>query len=256
MPTLRVLLVDNNPENSGRVAGLLEQASHAVLPAADLHEATLALDLQQFDAVIVASQVMSEDLLAFRKDLARVEQNSRPPVRIPVVCYTTGSAHSPSTADLARYQVDAVLPSNFEELAFSQLMNNLAARLSSHSPDGSSVSMPVFDSAEFAEQVGFDPDLIVEIIDLFLSDCDVQVMSMLTILANNDLLTLSRLAHSLKGSLASLYARPSAASAQRLETAGKVGDREGSTTALTALERDLAALKPQLIAFRNAQSGS
>ncbi len=256
MATLRVLLVHNDQAESERIAERLEQASHAVLPTGTFNEATRALDLQKFDVVVVAAQVLSEELLSFREALEKVEEGGKPAARIPVVCYRPDPAQSPSATELDRYRMDGCLDANFEAIAFTSLVGRLAEKLTNDRGKKGGQGLAVFQAAEFEEQLGFDPELVVEIIDLFLSDCDQQVAKMSACLESGDLLTLSRVAHSLKGSLGSLYATQAATRAQQLETAGKAGIRDSAAAALRELEQDFAALKPELLALRNQRAGS
>ena len=65
-------------------------------------------------------------------------------------------------------------------------------------------------------------------------------------LAASDWGALEHTAHTLKGSLAALVAKPAAGSARALEEAARRNERTAATTALVALETQTRALLPAL----------
>jgi two-component system sensor histidine kinase/response regulator len=78
------------------------------------------------------------------------------------------------------------------------------------------VDMAVLISFEEAQMEG-EPDLIVELIDLYLEDTPHRIAALQESLATTDALSLKRAAHSLKGSSANLGARRVAALCEELE---------------------------------------
>jgi len=112
--------------------------------------------------------------------------------------------------------------------------------------------LPVLVVDEFKEQVGFDRELMVEIIELFLEERQQQVEEMRDSLETEDLALLSRLAHTIKGSLGSLHAVRARAQSQELELAARAGNLAVCRRSFAALEDDLAVLEPELLALRDA----
>ena len=259
MDSLRVLLVDQDVEESERVAGRLEQADHTVLPAAGLEEAAQALEIQGFDAVVVSSRLVNEQLRVFRCNLISSGRSEKKPIQIPLICYAATPSEQPCAAELARCQVDACLPQDFEAQAFSQIISALAAEILARqatSADCEAPALPIFEAADFQEQLDFDRDLVNEILDLYLTDSTQQLTGMRIALESQDLLTLSRIAHSIKGSLGSLHALEAASRAQTLEEIAKDGDAVRSAAAFAQLERALLSLEPELRQLRHAEPGS
>lgn len=117
-------------------------------------------------------------------------------------------------------------------------------------------SLPVFLGHELAEQVGHDNELITELLNLFLADSQEQVAAMKAASESGDLVALGRTAHSIKGSLGSLYAVQGAARAEALEQAAKAKNAAAAGMALAALERALAVLEPELQTTLRSISGS
>lgn len=252
--TLRVLLVDNDPRASDRFSDRLERASHIVLPINALEDAVQALEVQRFDAVLMTSRLLNDDVLNFRALLEKFSTAGRTAQRIPLVCYTPTNASEPSAEELRRYGMDGHLNEDFDETALLVIMANSVGGLSESAagpPNRVDSTLPVLDADEFRDQVGNDAELIVEIVDLFLSDLDEQLVKMQDALRANDLLTLSRTAHCLKGSLGSLFARRAAASAQTLESAAKVASVAQAEGALEQLQVAITELLPALGRLRD-----
>lgn len=116
----------------------------------------------------------------------------------------------------------------------------------------SSPSVPQLDVEKFQEQVGHDPDLLVEIIDLFLLESAGQVHEMHEALGCGEYKKLSRVAHTIKGSVGSLYAETARLQAHELESIAESGDEAACRRSLAALEEALAMLQPQLLALRES----
>ena len=90
-------------------------------------------------------------------------------------------------------------------------------------------NLPVLEPERFEEQVGYDNELMVEIIDLFLEERKGQVCGMEDCIANQDWDSLSKIAHTIKGSLGSLHATRARGRAQELETASRNSEIVGYT---------------------------
>ena len=110
-------------------------------------------------------------------------------------------------------------------------MDNISSQresLSAHTANDDSPSETVLDLSvltSFEEvQVEDEPDLIIELIDLYLEDAPRQMALMQKAVALADERTLKRAAHGLKGSSANLGIRRMAALCAELERANDSGD--------------------------------
>jgi DNA-binding response OmpR family regulator len=246
---LRVLLIEGDPREADGISSALTRANHAVLPAAGLEEASEAVLVQKFDAVLLASPLPLEAVAEFSAHLRTIEKSQGNATRIPVLSYSRQAAEMPAQSAGGDLAVDAYLPSPFDTAAFAQAVANLARNVA-QTPQ----SFPVFEVENFKAQVAYDDDLLIEIIDLFLIECAAQVSEMRTALAAGNYDQLSRVAHTIKGSLSNLYAGVAKAHAQDLELAAKNGDAQQSGSLLQVLESDLAVLEPLLLALRATSS--
>ena len=246
MNSLRLLLVDGGSERSDAISTMLTSANHTVLPTAGLDEAGEALFVEQFDAVLLASSFPANSMADFTAKLRRVEQSQRAAIRIPVLAL--GSLSSESGCD-------GHVEEPIDPVALTGAVRSLAAALGRpmELKVASEVdNLPILEPDKFEEQVGFDNELMVEIIDLFLEERKGQLSGMEDCIANKDWDSLSKIAHTIKGSLGSLHASRARSRAQELETAAKQGQVEVSLKAHRHLVRDLEALEPELLELRDA----
>lgn len=247
MSSLRVLVIEADPCESERLCSALAGANHTVLPTADLEEASEALSIQKFDAVLLGHRFPPNGLSGFCAALRQLEQNQRAAERIPVVSLSAQSLSPPLESF-----IHARLSEPFEPAEFAGTLRNLAKSAGSDGtdiePDG--CALPVFQPEEFMQQIGQDADLACEIIDLFLTESGVQMPAMTEAVSRGDYAELRSLAHTIKGSFASLYALRARHRAQQLETAATNEDGQHCRSCLALLEGDLIVLKTHLGAFR------
>lgn len=250
MSPLRVLLIGSEAPDASQICSMLEQASHAVLPVPNFAEASEALLIQKFDAVLIIPGLQAEGMGDFTSNLRQVEKNYRDGVKTPVVSFLrSGSQNSMELNG----SIDAYLSEQFEPAAFATAVENLAnaiARSTERAESSSAVELPVFNLRAFEAQVAHDYELMVEIIDLFLAERTQDLAEMAESLASGDLQKLMRSAHTIKGSLGSLHASLARSRAQELEAAARSGNRQACTSLLNSLEADLKELEGQLLSLR------
>jgi two-component system sensor histidine kinase/response regulator len=254
MSALRVLLIGDDTAEAQHICSVLGEANHAVVPVPSFDEASEALLIQKFDAVLITPTFANNGVSAFTAQLRQAEKNQRNAVRTPVLSVLPSS--SKNGVPDANGSVDAYLPRGFEPAAFAQTVENLAHAVaqSSEPSQGSAGApeLPVFNVADFEAQVAYDRELMVEIIDLFLAERVQDVAEMTESLAAGDLDQLMRAAHTIKGSLGSLHANLARYRSQELETAAKSGNRQACISLLGALEQDLNELEPRLLSLRDS----
>jgi HPt (histidine-containing phosphotransfer) domain-containing protein len=95
------------------------------------------------------------------------------------------------------------------------------------------------DGHELLERVGGDREFLTELVSLFREDCPKQLNRIKTALEKMDPSEVLRGAHSLRGTLANLAARPAADLAAEIEHAGKAGDLDRAKAAFQSLDLKL-----------------
>jgi HPt (histidine-containing phosphotransfer) domain-containing protein/CheY-like chemotaxis protein len=255
MNTLRVLVVNTDPEEAERLAGRLADARHMALPAAGLEEAAEALFVQKFDAVLLGCPLASEGIAAFTAKLRALEQSQRSATPAPVLSVSSDLPDG-TTWRTGEQGIDGYVPDSFDPATLVDAINGLAtaiARRPDTAENGSGNAL-ILNVEEFREQIGHDDDLMRELIDLFLSESPSQVLEMREALTAGNFDRLARVAHTMKGSFAAFHATQARMHAQELETASKVDDNPRCREMLSLLEHDLALLEPELLALRNGSN--
>jgi len=111
------------------------------------------------------------------------------------------------------------------------------------------VDMAVFTGFEDAQVAG-EPDLIVELIDLYLEDTPHRMVVMQAAIEETDEMSLRRVAHSLKGSSANLGARRMAALCEQLERIDCYDSFQKGGALLIQLEREFERVRQLFTAER------
>jgi HPt (histidine-containing phosphotransfer) domain-containing protein len=130
------------------------------------------------------------------------------------------------------------------------------ARLAHADDDGAAsdaVDMAVLLAFE-EMQVEGEPDLIVELINLYLEDAPVKLASMQEAAAEGDEVALKRVAHSLRGSSASIGVGQVAALCEELERAYRADSAGQAVTILDRLEQELEEARRDLEAERRRRT--
>ncbi len=265
MNSLRFLLVHRDPEQSEEIAARLAEANHTVLPTTGLDEAAEALTVERFDAVLMEAVFRrtgssKSGLPEFNAVLRGMERNYKAGNRVPLIAILPLIANNDASDDgidsSTETFIDAVLPEPIDPQALTEQVMRLAQAVawSDANTSTSKGGANILDPDKFREQVGSDSDLMNEIITLFLEERKSQEPEMRIALESGNFELLSRLAHTIKGSLASLHAMRAREHAQDLELAAKQANEDSCQKTLAILEADLAELEPILLALRQEAS--
>jgi HPt (histidine-containing phosphotransfer) domain-containing protein len=253
---LRILLVDTDADRLERVATPLEEAEHTVLPVTSLEEAEEALFVRKIDVAIFGSPFDEVEAEIFVERLRGIENTQKNAPRTPVLAVSEGLPVFPGWTIEGESVIDGRLHADFNSeilCAAIAAVNGVgpAAANSDKLPEAEGKGLPLFEPEKFRQQVAYDSELTVEIIQLFLEEQSVEVPEMREALEQGEFDRLSDVAHTIKGSLSSLHATLARHHAQALESAAKNRDRAVCRTSLQALADDLDALEPLLLKLRD-----
>jgi HPt (histidine-containing phosphotransfer) domain-containing protein len=242
MNSFRILLVEENSRRADDI--LAEPEKNQILAAVStITEAEEVLSIEKFDAILFRGQASVPELAAFAGRLRKAENGITDRCRTVILVCRDGN-------DVAF--ADGSLPYEFTLDELCRTVSQVLERQWQQGSSSAAVQPAGFDPAEFAGQCANDIDLIVEIINLFLEECKIELPQMGDALGRRDFEALSRLAHRMKGSLGSLHAPLARQRAQALESASKSQDYGVCSALLQALEHDLTALKVPLETLRDS----
>jgi HPt (histidine-containing phosphotransfer) domain-containing protein len=251
--TLRVLLIDADVRQSRLISSRLAGANHTVLPATGLEDAAEALFSEKFDAVVLGSPLPADGVADLAGKLRSLEMDRSASSRTAILSVSRdvfdGSAWRPSQD----FGIDGYLSEGFEAKALSAAVTWLTKAVGPpNEPNvGPLPKLEIFDAEKFKAQVGHDRTLLIEIIDLFLSEQITQIAEIQESLANDDYDRLYVTAHTIKGSLASLHAGVARLRAEELESAAKRCNHEHCLHLVSNLKCDMETLERELLLLRD-----
>lgn len=245
MTSLRVLVVGKDCPITER----LEDVGHQVTPVDECDVAVEALQLQNFDAVVLAYNIPSRDLEMLAKEIHAL--NRRSTVHTAMLGIESGTLPGRSPVQLASpVQFDGYLPVESSPEAFNAAFLNLAIRSTVFEVSRpSQTELSILNADELQEHLDNDNELLLELISLYNSERKRQSPEMHQALASGDLPNLSRIVHTIKGSLGSLQAPSARAEAQLLELAALSNNREACERLLPNFELKLNQLEVELQAL-------
>lgn len=249
---LRILVIGS----TSRVCSALEQAGHIVLPVPDFEQAAEALLVQRFDAVLVAPDSGAggaSEFVAKLKELDLQHAGTRMPV-LSVIAEGKRTAPTEPESDMFDGTVQESLDPDALTLAIARLASAVSLDKGFSKAAPLDPELPILEVEALKEQVAFDSELLIELIDLYFSERSKQSVEMAQALASGDYDLLSRVAHTIKGSLGSLHATSSRMTAQALEVAARDSDAEACRDLLPAFEVKLDLLQVELASLRDSLS--
>ncbi len=244
---LRVLLAEDNFVNQKLAVTMLQKRGHAVTVANDGIEALDALDHGTFDLVLM--DVHMPRMGGFEATAKLRERERETGGRLPVVALTA-LAMTGDRAKCLAAGMDAYVskPINAAELfgTLNRLFPNRGGQATPIGAVSAPAAAPVIDRAKLDENMEGDQEVLRDIVAAFLRDQVTQERDIMEALAKQDSPTLARAAHTFKGLLLTLAARPAADAALRLEMLARANDLGGAPIALRELQSELARLQPAL----------
>ncbi|MFH1679272.1 MAG: response regulator [Candidatus Eisenbacteria bacterium] len=236
-----VLVAEDNPVNQRVATQVLVKMGHRADAVANGKEAVEALRLVPYDLVLMDCQMPEMDGFEATELIRSPESGIRNP-GIPIIALTAHAMKGDRERCLAAGMNDYVTkPIQAGELN-AAIERQMAGRARAASDDSSAVASRVpelcFDRAALLERLGNDGSLVPEILSLFLEEMPNLLEQVRSALDEKDASKLQRLAHSIKGSSATVAAPSLRDAAFELETAAREGSLEKAPLLVERLERD------------------
>jgi CheY-like chemotaxis protein/HPt (histidine-containing phosphotransfer) domain-containing protein len=251
---LKILLAEDSLVNQKLAVGLLERWGHQIRTANNGQEALAALEVEKFDLVLMDVQMPELDGLEATRMIRSREQRSGG--HLPIVAMTAHAMRGDREACLSAGMDGYVAkPVRMQELY--DVLESLFAEdqrgdsdgrahhppCSEPAPADRGTESPVDWLAAF-ETVQGDAELLNELIDAFRGEAAERLRDMEAAFAAEDLKTLERSAHGLKGAMRSLGVKRAADVAERLERLAHDGDlRLAGDVFATLAEQTRAVLR-------------
>jgi PAS domain S-box-containing protein len=241
LPSLRILLAEDNLVNQKVAAGMLERAGHRVVVVNNGRDAVAALERQPFDLVLMDVRMPEMDGLEATAAIREREKAGGP--RTPIIALTAHALKGDRERFLAAGMDGYVSkPLRQDELreALATCLPALAAGNGTRRAE--EPSSGTWDHAALLARLGGNARLFGEILRLFSDECPAVMSQMREAVAQRNCERIGWLAHSLKGTLGNLSATDACAAAQRLEELGRRGETASVEDAFALLQQQIDRL--------------
>jgi two-component system sensor histidine kinase/response regulator len=240
---LKVLLAHGNSGDQRAIIGILADWGCTVMPTDNAEEAVELMTGDPPDLVLIEDQLADGD--GFETAGALRDQGEKSGKRVPVILMTDRPVDDvrelAAAAGMDAYVSKPVDP--------NRLFKTLAEIRALETGAGGGEKAALFDRAEFMERAGDEVELAKRMLELFFRDTPGLMKKTEEAISAADGQIIGDSAHTLKGMLATLAAHQAAATASRVEDAGREGPFAVAKKELSALdgeiERLTAALKAE-----------
>ena len=243
---LRILIIGRSEESSSLEAVLASGGQHVLL-VDTLADGLEALLIQKFSVVLLPSCHHPCEIDGFAEGVRQIDCSSDEKTRTVIAC-----VKSDATAKANATKVDGFVPYSAIPEVLTQAITSLAKAIGQQSRSLTCPDLVVLDVEQLHEQVAHDDELLVELIDLYRSERNRQSAEMEQALTAGQYESLSRLAHTIKGSLGSLHAVAAKEDAHLLEMAARDRNAAECQQILPRFESKLNVLEQQLLSIRES----
>jgi signal transduction histidine kinase/DNA-binding response OmpR family regulator len=248
---LRILVAEDNAINRELVTRLLQKHGHTVMAVTTGREAVDLLDKDAANCDVVLMDVEMPDMDGFQATAIIREKEKISGKHIPIIAMTAyamkGDRERCLMADMDGYVPKPLRHQDLLETIQTLVMDvpNIPTDAPPEKP-----AVEVLDEALLVSRVDSDPQLLRDLVDLFLEECPRLVDEIRVALERKDAKAVQRSAHSLNGSTSNLAAQMASEAALKLERLARAGELLHAESALQELEFQLERLKPALLAAR------
>jgi PAS domain S-box-containing protein len=242
---IRVLIAEDNIVNQRLALRLLEKKGYDAAVADNGLKALALLAEQEFDLVLM--DVQMPEMNGFEATAAIRQQEETTGRHIPIIAMTAHAIKGDEERCLAAGMDGYVSkPINSEHLF------GLIARLAPP-PESERVEPDdnnVVDRSAMLGQVDGDPELLSELVTLFLETYPVLLGELREGIRDGSSSRTKEAAHSLRGAVSNFQVTTAVDLAQSLELMGRNGDLQGAEDKFTRLEAEMRRIGAALAAFR------
>ncbi len=255
---IRILLAEDNAVNQQVAVFMLKTRGYAVDVVGNGREAVDALARAPYALVLMDCQMPELDGYEATREIRQREDSTG---HTPIIALTAHALQGEREKCLAAGMDDYLSKPLKPETLYAALRHWVKMPSAAHtalpetpseSPPIESVAEPAIDSTALARlrklQPPGSPDIIGELIDLFLRETPAKIAAVRQAVEQRDAAKLAKAAHSLKGSSASLGARALARVCAELETRGKTGELTAAPDLIAELEAEFERTRLALAA--------
>jgi PAS domain S-box-containing protein len=235
----RVLLVEDHPVNRLLAIRQLENLGLLVHVAGNGYEALEAIEKAErpYALILMDCQMPELDGFAATRAIRAIEGSHR--TRTPIVAMTANAMQGDREACLTA-GMDDYLSKPVRSADLRRVIEHWLTVPTDITPSDSNAPLDLATLESLRELEAADrPDLLSELVDVFLEDAHEQMSLLRIAIASSDTSAIERAAHRLRGGSANLGASALAARCAELEHLGRARTTDGAAVLLDAIEGEL-----------------
>lgn len=214
-----ILLVEDSPMNQRMVTAILKKKGWDVTVAKNGRIALDEIGSHSYDLVLMDVQMPVMDGYEATKEIRKREREDY----LPIVAMTAHDSDTIKRECLKVGMDDYLLKPIDVERLYTTVEKYLTKKRGVKREEK---EISFVDREDMLRQMGGDEELVREVVEIFTQDVHAVVAEMKEAFAQEDLSSISRLAHGLKGVLGNMGAKKGYALSQDLEIAGRDGCKE------------------------------
>jgi CheY-like chemotaxis protein len=246
LPSLRILLAEDNPVNQQLVVRILEKHGHRVVVTGDGQKALAALAQEAFDLVLMDVQMPEMD--GFDATAAIREKEKSNGVHIPIIAMTAhamkGDKERCLAAGMDSYVAKPIHANELFDAMENLITNNGETEMKTDMPENKT-----FNLDQALARLEGDKEIFEEMAKIFLADCPRLMSDVREAIARVDGVALQRAAHAIKGAIGNFAAEAAFEAALKLEMIGRNGGLDQAEEAYKSLEEEIEHLAEALTSF-------
>ncbi|MDX2342511.1 MAG: PAS domain S-box protein [Acidimicrobiia bacterium] len=244
---LRVLLAEDSPINQKLAVRLLARRGHDVTVVDDGNKAVAAFRDGTFDIILMDIQMPELDGFGATAEIRKIEADVGG--RIPIIALTA-HAMAGDEARCIEAGMDAYVSKPFRPEELFVTVEQMAGgaeppQLGGPGPE-EEMDVVIFDKVQAVAQFGDDPEFLCEIVNIFVEESAGLVDDGNSAVGSDDIESLGKIAHRLKGACGQMTAEESQQAAAAVEMAAKAGESEVAARLWRDLVAALGRLHPLL----------
>ena len=244
----RILLAEDNPVNQKVALKMLEKLGYSAVPVENGMEAVRELKENVYDLVLMDIQMPEMD--GFEATyIIRDPQSSVLNHEVPVIAMTAhamdGDREKCIQAGMDDYISKPVKPETLTRM-IQKVRSREFISEAKRKTGKEKKEFAVFDRSVLRESLGDDDELVKEILDLFKSNADEIMTSLKNAASVNDIESVRKYAHSLKGSSGNIGAKALLEIMKSIEKACSDGDLNAVENMIRQSEEDYTDLMEEL----------
>jgi PAS domain S-box-containing protein len=245
----RILVADDNLVNRKVALGQLQQLGYGAEAVASGIEVLEALENRMYDLVLLDCQMPEMDGYEVTAEIRRREGSEK---RTPIIAITAHAMEEARKKCLDAGMDDYLSkPVKVEALAAVLDRWVRAAKEPAEAPSETGLGTELL--ANMRKLAGnVSPELLIELIDIFLKDAPSRLEAMRAALAAGDAPAVGKTAHALKGGCSYVGATRMCDLCNKLEDQGRDGSLEGMEDYLSELEREFGRVRRALEAEKTS----